>query len=87
VSAVWNDYHYSELGASLVPVRGKQAGRLTARFRNFSFVGAFSINQSENRRQNTEVEEMLRWALGFFIVALIAAGLDFTGLWCGRRNC
>jgi uncharacterized membrane protein YtjA (UPF0391 family) len=35
-----------------------------------------------NENQNTERQEvvMLRWALGFFIVALIAAVLGFSGI-------
>jgi len=37
--------------------------------------------QETNRAKSIEGEKkMLRWALGFFIVALIAAVLGFTGI-------
>jgi uncharacterized membrane protein YtjA (UPF0391 family) len=46
---------------------------VTARFRNW----ALSIPAEPN---NGIGGQMLRWALGFFIVALIAALLGFTGI-------
>jgi uncharacterized membrane protein YtjA (UPF0391 family) len=66
-----------DTGARIVArVRKAKLGRVTARFRNW----ALFPNQSETRRQNTGGRGMLRWALGFFIVALIAALLGFTGI-------
>ena len=38
----------------------------------------FRANENPNRKQEEVV--MLRWALGFFIVALIAAVLGFSGV-------
>jgi uncharacterized membrane protein YtjA (UPF0391 family) len=55
--------------------RGPRAGRrapFTARFRHW----ALSHYEQKNRRRS----KMLRWALGFFIVALIAGLLGFTGI-------
>jgi uncharacterized membrane protein YtjA (UPF0391 family) len=41
-----------------------------------------TLDSGPTKKQNTERQEvvMLRWALGFFIVALIAAVLGFSGV-------
>jgi uncharacterized membrane protein YtjA (UPF0391 family) len=39
-----------------------------------------TLGTSHNEQENHRRSKMLRWALGFFIVALIAGLLGFTGI-------
>lgn len=41
---------------------------------------SFSGRSTQTGQVNSKEAKMLRWALGFFIVALIAAVLGFTGI-------
>ena len=56
------------------PVAGEARDQLAARFQNWRF---FHTRQNLTKHRRSK---MLRWALGFFIVALIAALLGFTGI-------
>jgi uncharacterized membrane protein YtjA (UPF0391 family) len=77
-SIPWKPVGVPQYGGS--PARGLQHRRIVTRFPNEGPRQDTRFRAKENLTGTLKEVVMLRWALGFFILALIAAVLGFSGV-------